>query len=1033
MPVRLMPVPLARTERPFRARSWLLSVGAILIGAAAFAAAFSIWERRQLDIEDAREDVGHWSVLLAVQAAAELQPIDAALEATRDQLAGLGTGSPSAFRQSVETVSIRDALLTRSKALPHAALLVADDRGTVLNGWHGEAASLADRDFFQHFRASDDRGAFVGMPVRSRGTGGWTITIARRIAAPDGQFLGVVAGGVALERLTDPPRGAVRDPDTEVQFARPDGTLLVRSGAPAGADQRVQDDQAWSRAVARGGGAFREAGTSGGGPRFVSVRPVADLPLVVEVGMSEQAALAGWWRQSTAIAVAMAVVLATVAGLLWLLGLQFRRLQRSEASLAAQNAELAETQRRREIQAEELRQTAERLAGSERKLAEESHLLVTTLDFMDQGILMVTPDRKVAVCNRQAMEMLQLPAALMASRPDFDAVLAFQLQSNEFTQSPGIEQDLIHRKGTYLDRPHVYERRRPNGRMLEIRTIPTPAGGVVRTYTDITERKAAEEHAAAARRQAEAAQAEAEAANRAKTDFVATVSHEIRTPMNGIIGMNAVLLSSTLTDEQRECAVAVRDSADALLRIINDLLDIAKLEAGRLDLENVAFDLVPMVEAAVGLLLPRAREKGLGLVIAIDDSARGRFVGDPLRLRQVLLNLVENAIKFTERGKVKIAAALQPGEDAPQPGGSDRPPPLRFTVIDEGVGMSEATCATLFQKFTQADSSISRRFGGTGLGLAISRELVELMGGTIGVESAPGQGSRFHFAVPLVQVATDRDAATAEALAGEPALAWADGAGRTRLCVLLAEDNQINQRLMCTLLRGAGHSVDVVENGWAAVAAVERDTYDIVVMDVQMPVLDGVQAARRIRKLPPPKGCVPIVALTADAQPGADARYRAAGMDDYLVKPLSPLALMATLERLAGKHLQGAGRQSAVAAPAAPAIDQAALETLRRVFSPPDCNQYIDDCLRDMEERIERLGAALEAENLAEAAQHAHDVIALAANCGAVALGGLARDMDRACRRGDGAGAADRLVPLCEAMQAARAALSLEIRHAPAG
>jgi CheY-like chemotaxis protein/HPt (histidine-containing phosphotransfer) domain-containing protein len=241
--------------------------------------------------------------------------------------------------------------------------------------------------------------------------------------------------------------------------------------------------------------------------------------------------------------------------------------------------------------------------------------------------------------------------------------------------------------------------------------------------------------------------------------------------------------------------------------------------------------------------------------------------------------------------------------------------------------------------------------------------------------------------------------------------------------VLLAEDNPINQRLMCTLLRGAGHSVDVVENGWAAVAAVERDTYDVVLMDVQMPVLDGVQAARRIRKLPPPKGSVPIVALTADALPEAEARYRAAGMDAYLAKPLSPLTLMATLERLAGRQ--------PTAAPVPPAIDQAALETLRRVFPPPDFSQYIDDSMREIDSRVERLSAAIGAGNLTDAAQDAHDVIALAANCGAAALSALARDIERACRAG--AGAAARLAALREAMQAARAALGWAMRHASAG
>jgi len=797
---------------------------------------------------------------------------------------------------------------------------------------------------------------------------------------------------------------------------RPGGTVVVRSGRSEAADPLVQEAPERLPPDAKGD-TMRSGGTPGGAPRHVAVG-LNDGSLVAK----EPPALTGWPRRSAIFPMGTVVALVTGIGLFWLV-LQFRRLERSKALLASDNAALAEARRRQEIQADELRRTAERLADSERALAAKARLLETTLDFMDQGILMVTPDRKVAVCNRRAIELLQLPPALMASRPDFDEVLAFQLRSNEFAQAPGIERDLIDRKGAYLERPHVYERRRPNGQMLEIRTIPTPAGGLVRTYTDITERKAAEDRAGTARRQAEQAQAQAEEANRAKTDFIATISHEIRTPMNGIIGMNAVLLRTTLTNEQRECALAVRDSAEALLRMINDLLDISKLEAGRIDLERVAFDLFPLVEAAVGLLAPRAREKGLDLAVAVDGAARGWFVGDPWRLRQVLLNLVENAIKFTERGGVRVEVGLRAGA----PDGAKL---VRCTVSDDGVGLAEAACARLFQKFAQADSSISRRFGGTGLGLAICRELVELMGGTIGVESRPGQGSRFHFEVPLAPADCESRAITdlPTTVAPPPEQAsdasWLEATGHAKLRVLLAEDNPINQRLMCTLLRGAGHSVDVVENGWAAVAAVERDTFDVVLMDVQMPVLDGAQAAQYIRKLPPPKAGVPIVALTADALPGSEDRYKAAGMDAYLTKPLSPLALMATLERVAG------GRR---AEPAPPAIDQAALDALRSVFSVADLDRYIGDCMSDVVQRIAQLGSALGAGDLADAGRQAHDVTALAGNCGASALTALARDMERACRRGDGADAAARLPTLGEAVQEARAALEVALRRVPAG
>jgi len=384
---------------------------------------------------------------------------------------------------------------------------------------------------------------------------------------------------------------------------------------------------------------------------------------------------------------------------------------------------------------------------------------------------------------------------------------------------------------------------------------------------------------------------EARAGSRAKEEFLATMSHEIRTPMNGVIGFAEMLLETPLTAEQRRYASQVREAGRSLLTVINDVLDLSKLEAGRLDLVSVPFRLDDLADRCVAIVRLTAEQKGIELQTAIASTARGFVMGDPDRVRQILLNLLGNAVKFTDRGTVRLTV-----KSADDGQGGRR---CTFTVTDTGIGIAEDRRHDLFQRFTQ----LERGRGGTGLGLAICRRLVELMGGEIGVDSTPGAGSSFWFTLPL-------QPAGSAAVQIETAAPSPSEPGKPGVRVLLAEDLAMNRDLAVTMLTKAGHQVDAVEDGAAAVAAVQDRAYDIVLMDIQMPVMDGLEAARRIRALPGAVARIPILALSAGVLAVEVERCLQAGMNAHLAKPLEKARLLAAIAHWA-TPLDGESRPEA--------------------------------------------------------------------------------------------------------------------------
>jgi len=922
----------------------------LVIGAAAILCgiigltSWRLFDTREMAIDSAYQVSQNLASTLEVEIRRDLETYALSLQAVAD-----GLKMPE-----IDTLSpkLRDAILfdNSSHAPQYGSILVIDEHGKLKLSSTARLPpgyDLSDRDFFKTHRDNPDLGIRLSAPYYQTLNGDGLLVLSRRINYPDGRFAGIVTGALRLKYVEQLFHGIKIDNGAWITLLMTDGTIIARTPhRDQDVGRTISNLPIVQHFVRARAGQFEAADVANGETRLFVYKQVGDSPLLIIVSVPKAAVLVDWWHKAVIICV-LVVCFVVVVGAIG-------RMLHRELS-------------RRALAEKRARENEERY----RLLADNS-----------SDLIVLTRDGEAAYVSPAARRLYGYePEELIGTKIE-DRVHPDDLPAL------AVAEEEVRTKGEALV---VYRCRNKKGEMLSVEESwrrSSAADGKSTEFVvvarDITQRVRNEEALRAAKEHADTA-------NRAKSSFLAHMSHEIRTPMNGILGMNHLLMATDLDAQQRDYARTIGDSASSLLRIIDDILDESKLEAGKVEIEYADFDLGKTLDDVVSILQPRAAQKDVRLRMAVNPTAYGWFRGDAVRLRQVLLNIAGNAVKFTDRGHVDI--------DVTVPRALGDQAVVRFEISDTGIGIDDAAQATLFEKFTQADISISRRFGGTGLGLAIAKQLVELMGGTIGFSSVAGEGSLFCFEIPLERMEAPAEQAP-------DAVTTAPAAAQRPLDVLIAEDNKVNQHVAQLIVSRVGHRVDLADDGRQAVAAARAKEYDVILMDLQMPELDGLAAAKEIRQLPGRGGQVPIIALTSHAMAGMREEVIAAGMDDYVSKPFDATMLLAKLQHLAAFRSAGERRKPQPSLERRESkgdvrFDRDKPDQLRAATTMAAFVPLLSSLIQAIEQRVALTLGLIAGEEFSQAAREAHDLVAIAGNVGGMRLSALSRQLQHACQAGD--------------------------------